>query len=275
MAMDDVVRSMVRDTEFEIMAEALGVETTDLPNAPSDEIEGGDDYGDVEGWNGESLDPKEIAATNLYGHPDSGQDRPLQHEEDLNYLDQLQQANERIAQLQAHNAELAQRADPELQRRLAQQREDAIVELIARPEQAFAAMSEQQAYIRQLEEGRANAALGASHRTYGHDFEAAYDALNRLDPNNPTAKQVVRGILGDPDPGRALMEWYEVAGRQGQGRLPPFLGGSGGPGARNAFRSLNSSGSGGGNQGSPFRQDYEARTDSSEEDDIMGYALGR
>jgi hypothetical protein len=36
MAMDDVVRSMVRDTEFEIMAEALGVETTDLPNAPSD-----------------------------------------------------------------------------------------------------------------------------------------------------------------------------------------------------------------------------------------------
>jgi hypothetical protein len=195
----------------------------------------------------------------------------LQHEEDLNYLDQLQQANERIAQLQAHNAELAQRADPELQRRLAQQREDAIVELIARPEQAFAAMSEQQAYIRQLEEGRANAALGAAHRTYGRDFEAAYDALNRLDPNNPTAKQIVRGILSDPDPGRALLEWHQVAGRQG--RQPPFMGGSGGPGAR--LRSLNSSGSGGGNQGSPFRQDYEARTDSSEEDDIMGYALGR
>jgi hypothetical protein len=168
---------------------------------------------------------------------------------------------------------LAQRADPELQRRLAQQREDAIVELIARPEAAFQAMSEQQAYIRQLEEGRANAALAASHRTYGRDFEAAYDALNRLDPNNPTAKQIVRGILSDPDPGRALLEWHQVAGRQG--RQPPFMGGSGGPGARNAFRSLNSSGSGGGNQGSPFRQDYEARTDSSEEDDIMGYALGR
>jgi hypothetical protein len=70
------------------------------------------------------------------------------------------------------------------------------------------------------------------------------------------------------------MEWYEVTGSRGP--QPPFLGGNTGPGApRNAFRSLNSSGSGGGNQGSPFRQDYEARTDSSEEDDIMGYALGR
>jgi hypothetical protein len=192
MAMDDVVRSMVRDTEFEIMAEALGVETSDLPNAPSDDIEGGDDYGDVEGWDGEPLDPKEIAATNLYGHPDGGQDRPLQFEQEVAYQAELQQANERIAQLKAHAAELMQRADPQLQARIAAQREDAIVQLIANPEQAFAAMSEQQAYIRQLEEGRANAALGAAHRTYGRDFESAYDALNRLDPNNPTAKQIVR-----------------------------------------------------------------------------------
>ena len=130
-------RSMVRDTEFEIMAEALGVETTDLPNAPSDDIEGGDDYGDVEGWDGEPLDPKEIAARNLYGDPDgNGQDRPLQYEQEVAYQAELQQANEHIAQLQAHNAELAQRADPQLQARLAAQREEQLVQMIANPEQA-------------------------------------------------------------------------------------------------------------------------------------------
>ena len=128
---------MVRDTEFEIMAEALGVETTDLPNAPSDDIEGGDDYGDVEGWDGEPLDPKEIAARNLYGDPDgNGQDRPLQFEQEVAYQAELQQANEHIAQLQAHNAELAQRADPQLQARLAAQREEQLVQMIANPEQA-------------------------------------------------------------------------------------------------------------------------------------------
>jgi hypothetical protein len=270
MAMDAVIRQMVADTDNEILAEALGVEEHELPLGRSDDIEGGDDFADVEGWDGEPLDPQEIAATNLYGDPDgNGQDRPLQHAEEVGYEAALQAANERIAALEAHSAELMQRADPELQRRLAAQREDAIVQLIANPDQAFEHINQQQAYIRALEEGRANAALAAEHRRSGRAFEAAYSALTSLDSNNPTAKQIVRGILSDPDPGRALMEWYEVAGRRG--RQPPFMGGSGGPGAR-FTRSLNSSQSSGGNV---FRQDYEARTDSSEEDDVMAYALGR
>jgi hypothetical protein len=269
---DDEIRGMVRNTEFEIMASALGVEESDLPNAPSESFANEEYHTGVEGWDGEPVDERELVEVNLHGHPDSGQDRPLQHAEEVGYEAALQQANERIAALEAHSAELMQRADPQLQARIAAQREDAIVQLIANPEQAFQAMSEQQARIRQLEEGRANAALGAAHRTYGRDFEAAYDALNRLDPNNPTAKSVVRGILSDPDPGRALLEWYEVTGSRGN--QPPFMGGS--RRASSSFRSLNNApGGGGGNQGSPFRQDYEARTDSSEEDDIMGYALGR
>jgi hypothetical protein len=260
------------DTEFEIMAEALGVETTDLPNAPSDEIEGGDDYADVEGWDGEPLDPKEIAARNLYGDPDgANQDRPLQFEQEVAYQAELQQANEHIAQLQAHNAELAQRADPQLQARLAAQREEQLVQMIANPEAAA-----RQIYEEGLAAGRQtsninrnNASMAAAHRTYGRDFEQAYDALQRLDPNNPVAREIVRGIMADEDPGQAILQWHESHGSRGP--QAPFMGGS--RRAPSAFRSLNSSGGGGGNQGSPFRQDYEARTDSSEETDIMKWAL--
>jgi hypothetical protein len=274
MTIDAAIREAERATEFEVLAEALGVETSDLPNAPSESFVDEAYHTDVEGWDGEPLDQREIAARNLYGDPDgNGQDRPLQYEEDLNYLEQLQQANEHIAQLQAHNAELAQRADPQLQARLAAQREEQLVQMIADPERAA-----QQIYQEGLAAGRQasninrnNASMAAAHRQYGADFERAYDALQRLDPNNPVAREFVRGVMADEDPGQAILQWHESYGSRGP--QAPFMGGN--RKTPSAFRSLNSSGGGGGNQGSPFRQDYEARTDSSEEDDIMGYALGR
>ena len=260
MTIDAAIREAERATEFEILASALGVETTDLPNAPSESFADEEYHTGVSGWDDEPLDQREIAARNLYGDPDgNGQDRPLQHEEDLNYLEQLQQANERIAQLEAHSAELAQRADPELQRRLAAEREERIVQMIANPEAAA-----QQIYQEGLAAGRHtsninrnNASMAAAHRQYGKDFERAYDALQRLDPNNSVAREIVRGVMADEDPGQALLQWYEGYGSRGN--QPPFMGGS--RRAPSAFRSLNNSpGSGGGNQASPFRQDYEART---------------
>jgi hypothetical protein len=269
----DVIKGMVRDTETEILAEVMGVEPHELPGGRSESFTDEEYHTGVESWDGEPLDEKELIAVNLYGHPDSGQDRPVQYQEDLNYLEQLQQANEHIAQLQAHNAELAQRADPELQRRLAAEHEERIVQMIANPEAAA-----RQIYEEGLAAGRQasninrnNASMAAAHRQYGKDFERAYDALQRLEPGNSVARGIVQGIMADEDPGQALLQWYEGYGSRGN--QPPFMGGS--RRAPSAFRSLNSSGGGGGNQGSPFRQDYEARTDSSEEDDIMGFALGR
>jgi hypothetical protein len=270
---DDELKGMVRNTEFEIMASALGVEEHELPNAPSEGFTDEEHHTGVSGWDDEPLDERELVEVNLNGHPDSGQDRPIQYQEDLDYLQQLEQANEHIAQLQAHNAELAQRADPQLQARLAAQREEQLVQMISDPERAA-----QQIYEQGLAAGRQasninrnNASMAAAHRQYGKDFELAYDELQRLDPNNPVAREIVRGIMADEDPGQAILQWHESYGSRGP--QAPFMGGN--RKTPSAFRSLNNSPGGSGNQGSPFRQDYEARTDSSEEDDIMGYALGR
>jgi hypothetical protein len=269
---DDELKGMVRNTEFEIMASALGVEEHELPNAPSEGFTDEEHHTGVSGWDDEPLDERELVEVNLNGHPDSGQDRPVQYQEDLNYLEQLQQAKEHIEQLQAHNAELAQRADPQLQARLAAQREEQLVVMIADPERAA-----QQIYEQGLAAGRQasninrnNASMAAAHRQYGADFERAYDALQRLDPGNSVARGIVQGIMADEDPGQALLQWYEGYGSRGN--QPPFMGGS--RRAPSAFRSLNNSP--GGNS-DPFRpgSDYQAASSLNEEDDIMGYALGR
>jgi hypothetical protein len=103
---DDELRGMVRNTEFEIMAEALGVEESDLPNAPSEGFTDEEYHTGVEGWDGEPLHERELVDVNLHGHPDTGQDRPLQHAEEVGYEAALQAAHERIAALEAHSAEL-------------------------------------------------------------------------------------------------------------------------------------------------------------------------
>jgi len=269
----NVVRGAVRDTEFEIMADALNVEPNALPNAPSEHIEGGDDFGDTEGWDGNPLGNEEVAAVNLHGHPDTGQDRPLQYAEELGYEGQIQQQRGYIDQLHARMAELEQRADPQLQERIRQQREEMIVQMIANPDAALQLIGMQNARIQQLQLGRADAAMDAGLRRFGKDFERAYDAVHRLERGNPVAQQIVHGILTDKDPRQALMDWYEVAG--GRGRQPPFMGGSGGGGMR-ITRSLNDatgwSGSGGAH--SPFSSgDYEAATSGDEEAGIWDHAM--
>lgn len=273
-------REAFADTENEILADALGVQPETLPLGVSEEIEGGDDFADVEGWNGEPLSAEEQIATHAYGHPDSGQDRPLQHEEEVAYLAQLRQAEQRIAELEAHTAELAQRADPELQQRLAAQKEEMIVQMLANPEQAAQQIYQEgrMAGLRAMNEGRVNVAMGAAHRKYGRDFEEAYHRLTSLQQGNQVARATVNGIMESEDPGEAVMDWYEAVGSRGT-RLPPFLGGSGGEGARHMFRSLNNvpGSGGGGNSRGPVRpgDDYQASTDWNEESSIMDYALGK
>jgi hypothetical protein len=269
----DDLRSAVRATEFEIMASALGVDESELPNAPSEAIEGGDDFGDPEGWDGEPLGPEEIAAANLYNTTGINQDRPLRHAEEVEYEGQLAQAHERIAQLEAHNAELYQRADPQLQERIRQQREELYVQMIADPDRVAAYIGVLNDENQRLKLGRLDAAMEAGHRHYGDDFRRAYHAFSSMDPNNPTARQVFNDIMHSADPGESLMQWYEVVGQRGP--LPPFLGGSGGPGMR--LPSLNSQargGRGGGHARMSAPHDYEATTNWDQEDEIMRYALG-
>ena len=142
--------------------------------------------------------------------------------------------------------------------------------MIANPEQAA-----RQIYEEGLAAGRQasninrnNASLEAARRKYGRDFEQAFHSLNSLDPGNLTAKNIVNSIMQEEDPGEAVMTWYSAIGNRG--RLPPFLGGSGGPGARHMFRSLNSTPSSGGN---PFSRDYEAHSSLDEETDVLNYAF--
>jgi hypothetical protein len=61
--------------------------------------------------------------------------------------------------------------------------------------------------IDQFHADRVNQSLAAAHREFGEDFEQAYgDISQRLDPRNPTHANLVRGIVNDENPGRALMQ---------------------------------------------------------------------
>jgi hypothetical protein len=48
----------------------------------------------------------------------------------------------------------------------------------------------------------------------GFEFQAGYRALTSLDPRDPQARATVQRIINSPDPGKAILDWYEDNGAE-------------------------------------------------------------
>jgi hypothetical protein len=262
------VQRAVEETEWEIAADANGVDVNELPGYP---FAPADDRTPemVEGWDG-ALSDEEIAHRNIYGdhNGETVTDRPLELAEELSYKHIADQKDAELAQLREHIAQLETLADPGAQQRAAQAREDMIANMIANPEQTLAYIGELQQRVQQQGENRVNASMTAAHREHGRDFEAAYRDLTSLDPQSPLARATVQEIINSPDPGRALLQWH--GGSRSGGRMPPFMAGSRGRGVNPP--SLNTA-TRGGRSREPDLADMDGGWGNEAiEDDIMRYA---
>jgi hypothetical protein len=88
------------------------------------------------------------------------------------------------------------------------------------------AEARRQSGVNQFNEDRVNSSMGYAHRTRGPEFEAAYDTLRNLNPNDPRHVQVVRDVLNSPDPGSAAMAAsnmiHQANANAARGLGPPF-----------------------------------------------------
>jgi hypothetical protein len=275
------VTDMVANTEAEVLAYALSdddntVEPESLLNYHHD-AGADEDPEAIEGWDGEALSDAEQFETAINGFPDGNFDRPLQLAESERYESELEAMRQQNEAMQQQLAELQQRADPGRQQRQAQQREELIYQMIADPERAVQHMAGLHAQNEAMVASRVNASLGAAHRDHGRDFEAAYQNLTSLDPNNQAARNLVQSIYSSDDPGKTLMEWHEMTG----GQAPPRA--VGGGHSRGIMPSLNSgtpasyrgerSASRGRSDGWPVGNDESGYADDTTERDIMESAF--
>jgi hypothetical protein len=266
---------LVANTEREILASAFDLEPEDLPGyIPDDD---GEDLEAVESWDGSPLSDEEQFETAINGHTESGFDRPLQLAESEGYEREIAARDEAIATMQQQLGELQQRADPGLQQRMAQQREELMYGVVANPERAIEYVSSLEGQLAAMQASRVNASLGAAHRDYGRDFEAAYKNLTSMDRNNPAARNLVQSIWDDPEPGKALMDWHQVSGGHTpramgagarQGTIPSLN--SGTPAS---YRGERSSASRGRSDGWPVGEDDGGYADEFSERDIMQSAF--
>jgi hypothetical protein len=267
---------LVANTEREILASAFDLEPEDLPGHIDDEAD--NDLEQLEGWDGEPLSDEEGFESAVNGHTESGIDRPLALSEGERYESELEAMRQQNAAMQQQLAELQQRADPGRQQREAQAREELLYGVVADPERVVQHMAGLHAQNEAMVASRVNASLGAAHRDHGREFEAAYQNLTSLDPNNQAARNLVQSIYSSDDPGQTLMEWHEMTG----GQAPPRA--VGGGARRGIMPSLNSgtpassrgersSASRGRSDGWPVGEDDGGYADEFSERDIMQSAF--
>ncbi|MDI1265599.1 MAG: hypothetical protein PS018_20320 [bacterium] len=60
-----------------------------------------------------------------------------------------------------------------------------------------------------LETNRVETSMAIAHATHKGAFEAAYEAINKLDPRNPDDRATVQRIYKSPNPGDALVNWHK------------------------------------------------------------------
>jgi hypothetical protein len=101
-------------------------------------------------------------------------------------------------------------ADPEGYERW--MRAEAAKEADARIEQRMTAFRAEQQQQREttLNDNLALTAQGER----GFEFQAGYRALTALDPKDPQNRATVQRIINSPDPGQALLAWYEDNGAE-------------------------------------------------------------
>ena len=257
---------MVRNTELEILADALDQNPEELEGYIDDEAQV-DDLEQIEGWDGRPLPDEEILETAINGWPDSGNDRPMKLQEDQNYESVIGQLQHHVGTLAAQNQELMQRLDPDRQWRADQQKAAEIEAFYTSPEGYLDARDAREAAlanrVQELEGSRVNASLAAAHRERGRDFEEAYRGMTSMNPAHPAARALVKAIWDSPDPGAALMEFYDktdgqpvpraVGGQYSRGSNPPSLNSQSGGGYRSGRSAQRGASRGSGDW--PFSED--------------------
>jgi hypothetical protein len=208
------ISDLVASTEAEIFSHAAEADEALL----TDDDIADEDLDEVEGWNGEPLFLEEIAAAAAQADPNNN-DRPLA----------LRTEQEQTAELIAlDKAILAQGQQFEADRKAmewAEKRRELSYELLLpEKEAAIDQIVQQRQEIDRLNEARLNDHLNVTAERYGKErFEAAHNYLTSLPVNNVT-RALVREIIESPDPGAAIIDFYEGGGGSGGGsRMPPSL----------------------------------------------------
>jgi hypothetical protein len=230
-------RELVRETEREIMNDALGVDAPEDGLVPDDVVA---DQSQLEGWDGRPLTNDELVTTTAYGHETPGFDRPLAWMDQTDAIRQNDLLREQLAQ---RDRELvAAHSTPEYQEQLRahqEARRDQFLQVALDNDKMDAHLrwvDAAQGGLARQNLDRCDASLAYAHRQYGRDFEQTYREVSALKTNpNPMAQQIISSIFTAQDPGEALMS---LAGSPlvrslTEGRLgenpPPFM-----PGRRGA-----------------------------------------
>jgi hypothetical protein len=228
-AYDADIANAVRESEQEIFHEAVDGQEPDVAGDRQIVAEGSA----VEGWDGRALSQEELAAVNLYGHPENGQDRPVEESEAAALRDQ-------VTHLQQQNAALEQWRqnwidEPVLEQNRQQIRETARNNMFERYgifddgsdkfDRFINDVTAAQQQTQALQDHRVNSSMQEARERYGADFDRTFESIASMRADNPMAQQIARSIVDAPDPGEAVMQWHDsqvVAGLNG-GRSVPFL----------------------------------------------------
>ena len=219
-----VVRDAMRRTDQEIFHEAFDQE-------PPDE-DGDRSMEQMEDMFGRKLTDAEWQRSDNTNRPVRLDSEISEREAELE--EELELARAQIADYrQIYDAELAKpRQREDMERRL-----DAV---LSNPEATAERMAQLEQQVATADHRRMNDSLGRARERDERTFDAAFDRIRRMDPNNQRHQALVREILASPDPGRALMAWHAQTsgtpvGRQSErpshGRLPPSLSGARGGGS--------------------------------------------
>jgi hypothetical protein len=228
-AYDDEITAMVRDTDREIMAEALGdVEQSGYENQMVD------DLSQAEGWDGEDLPIEEVAHRNIYGDTGTNFDRPIEMDTEVTLANKLQQAErERDAYAAAWNQAVAQ---PQIEAAHAQHREEVRKNLYdqygivdsyddAKLDRFINDYGASVRHAQALQENRMEASLQHAAQKYGQDFQDAYNDVTSMNPNSPLARDIIQTAMATSDPGEAIMELHnnQLVRALGRTPSPPFM----------------------------------------------------
>ncbi|MBV8664616.1 MAG: hypothetical protein JO107_16125 [Hyphomicrobiales bacterium] len=69
--------------------------------------------------------------------------------------------------------------------------------------------TEAQALRQEMAAMRVETSLQVAHARHGDTFQAAFDAVKQLDPNNQENRDLVRRMYAAPNPGEALVQWHK------------------------------------------------------------------
>lgn len=217
------------DRSLETMGE--GLEGQHEPEEPNEDEETQSE----EGQEGEGQDP--AVSTKDKDAQSQQEQRQEQRTDPRIPPGRLREANERARASEAERDQLRQKLDQSQSQHRQEigalnQRLDQLTALLSRqnqttqnppqPEQVPDLLEDPKAYAefllkkidgrfenqeKRTRDKQFEASLASARQKHGADFDSAWNAINSLNPQDPTAQATVRSIYGSQDPGEALVAW--------------------------------------------------------------------